>query len=200
MRIVLIRHFKTKGNEEGRYIGRTDEPLLEGTECDVALSYPSVEQVYVSPLLRCIETAKLVYPDQKYCIIENFKECDFGQFEGKNYKELSGNPMYQAWIESGGTLRFPEGESPLEFQHRCCSAFMDCVEQARARGYQTIALVIHGGTIMSIMKKYDRKQGEFYSYQVKNGEGYVLELNEVSWNRGEYFVALQKKLEKDRME
>ena len=30
MRIWLIRHFRTQGNLERRYIGRTDEPILPG--------------------------------------------------------------------------------------------------------------------------------------------------------------------------
>ena len=27
VRVILIRHGKTRGNLEGRYVGRTDEPL-----------------------------------------------------------------------------------------------------------------------------------------------------------------------------
>ena len=43
---------------------------------------------------------------------------DFGAFEGHNYQELSGDPAYQRWIDSGGTLPFPEGESREEFIRR----------------------------------------------------------------------------------
>ncbi|MFR2606513.1 MAG: hypothetical protein ACLTAX_15870 [Waltera sp.] len=38
--------------------------------------------------------------------------------EGHNYQELSGDPAYQRWIDSGGTLPFPEGESREEFIRR----------------------------------------------------------------------------------
>ena len=54
---------------------------------------------------------------QKECPL--LKECDFGDFENKNYKELSGNPDYQAWIDSGGALPFPGGEDPEGFRNRC---------------------------------------------------------------------------------
>ena len=36
---------------------------------------------------------------------------NFGSFEGKTYFDLNGNEDYQRWIDSGGTLPFPGGES-----------------------------------------------------------------------------------------
>ena len=68
------------------------------------------------------------------------KECDFGIFENKNYQELSGNPEYQAWIDSSGTLPFPEGESQEMFQKRCVRGFARCVEQCLKDGLHTAAL------------------------------------------------------------
>lgn len=56
-------------------------------------------------------------------IIEELAECDFGEFENKNYKELDGNANYQAWIDSNGTLPFPGGESREEFKRRNLSGF-----------------------------------------------------------------------------
>lgn len=32
MKVYFIRHGQTKGNREGRYVGRTDEPLLAETK------------------------------------------------------------------------------------------------------------------------------------------------------------------------
>ena len=63
---------------------------------------------------RCIQTAKILYPGRAQVKIEEFRECDFGSFEGKNYQDLSGDPVYQAWIDSGGTLGFPGGEEPAD--------------------------------------------------------------------------------------
>ena len=64
--IILVRHGKTAGNLEGRYIGsRTDEPLCE--EGIHALeekvregTYPPVDLVYASPMIRCRQTAKIL--------------------------------------------------------------------------------------------------------------------------------------------
>lgn len=65
MKIYLIRHGKTMGNTRGRYIGRTDEPLLEEEQKKLKeSSYPQVETVFVSPMLRCRQTAAAIFPDQ----------------------------------------------------------------------------------------------------------------------------------------
>ena len=107
MKIYLIRHGKTKGNLEERYIGRTDEPLCEaGRENLKKYQYPQVEMVFTSPMKRCMQTAETIYPGQQYQCIEELRESDFGAFEGHTYKELSGDVRYQAWIDSGGTCHF----------------------------------------------------------------------------------------------
>ena len=33
----------------------------------------------------------------------------------------------------------------------------------------------HGGTIMAVMEQYAKHKGSYYDFQVKNGEGYILE-------------------------
>ena len=63
------------------------------------MDYPKVQAVYVSPLKRCVQTAEILFPGEPVHIIEELAECDFGEFENKNYKELEGNPHYQEWID-----------------------------------------------------------------------------------------------------
>ena len=51
--VILIRHGKTKGNEEGRYLGKTDLPLSPLGRQEVENSeYPVAEIVFTSPRLR----------------------------------------------------------------------------------------------------------------------------------------------------
>lgn len=89
IRLYLIRHGQTPGNKLQRYIGTTDEPLsTEGKEFLEKLTYPIPEALYVSPLCRCVETAGILFPGKRFHIIEELSECDFGEFENKNYKEL----------------------------------------------------------------------------------------------------------------
>ena len=93
MELILIRHLKTPGNEKRQYIGSTDEELSEQEVLNFKQrykidSYPQVEQVIVSPMKRCIQTAELIYPEVQIQQESLLKECDFGIFEGKNYDEL----------------------------------------------------------------------------------------------------------------
>ena len=179
--IILIRHGKTFGNTLGRYIGITDEELCpEGREELAALrergQYRSIrpDLVYVSPLRRCRQTAELLLPGVPQEICRDLRECDFGEFENKDYKELSGNPAYQAWVDSGGTLPFPGGESREAFQERCRVEFARVLRALKRQAGSNAVFVVHGGTIMSILSAY-APQGAadpFYRWQVKNGEGW----------------------------
>ena len=115
IKIWLIRHGMTEGNRHQRYIGVTDEPLCpEGIERLKNITYPKPQAIFVSPLRRCQETAEILFPGQKVRIIDQLAECNFGEFENKNYKELSDDPRYQAWIDSNGIMAFPGGESKEE--------------------------------------------------------------------------------------
>ena len=136
--LILIRHGKTAGNLLGRYIGsRTDEPLCdEGRKGLAGKQLPEVERLYVSPMKRCVETAEILWPGfdrKKMQKVMDLRECDFGDFENKNYKELSGNGDYQAWIDSNGTLPFPNGESMDAFKSRCLGLCPDCRRSVRGR-------------------------------------------------------------------
>ncbi len=184
MEVILIRHGKTKGNLEGRYVGRTDEELLESEKAELTEELerkyrdyrPDI--IYSSRMMRCRQTANILFPGREICLWDGLEETDFGAFEYKNYEELNGNPAYQAWIDSGGTLAFPGGESGVDFRKRCCRAFVSCVQDAKKKGFEKIAIVAHGGTIMSIMEAYGVPKADFYSWQVKNGCGYRGEIIE----------------------
>ena len=196
LKIYLIRHGKTQGNLSGKYIGsRTDEPLCEeGIRELKGKTYPQAQILFVSPMKRCIQTAELLYPGLEQRKISFLQECDFGDFENKNYKELSGNPDYQAWIDSGGTLPFPGGEDSEEFRSRCRRGFLQCVETAFSLGSTERAIVAHGGTIMSILSAYGRPSRDYFDWQIKNGEYYALTLEEESWKKDRSVVFAEKGL------
>lgn len=123
-------------------------------------------------MLRCKETAEILFPGLVPVSVDDLRECDFGDFENKNYQELSGNPMYQKWIDSDGTIGFPGGETQGEFQTRCLKGFDEVLTLCAEQELESIALVVHGGTIMSIMEMYGIPSAGYFEWQVKNGEGY----------------------------
>ena len=177
-RILLIRHGITAGNLEKRFNGcRTDEPLtLMGREAllERGAPEPFVQKIFSGPMKRCVETAECLYPGRDITILPGMKELDFGRFEGKNHAELDGDPDYQAWLDSGGRMVIPEGDSPEEFLSRTRRIFMEMLQRLPGTGESpaTAALICHGGNIMSIMSSLTG--GDYFSFLVKNGEGYEL--------------------------
>lgn len=169
-RILFVRHGKTQGNMEGRYVGRTDEPLRPETAEELKkVQIPRAEIVVTSPMLRCRQTAALLYPGQTVYVQEGLQEMDFGEFEYRNYQELSGNPDYQAYIDSGGTTCFPKGESLEDFRNRCCRAFLQAMDDIRGTGAKSAAFVVHGGTIMAILEAYGEPERSYFDWQIANG-------------------------------
>ena len=189
--VIFIRHGATESNTKRRYIGKTDESLSkEGMSAlyDARRSgaYPEVEYVFISPMKRCVETSRILYPDIEPVIIKEWREIDFGAFEGKNYVELQGDIRYQKWIDSNGILPFPEGESRESFNSRCSVGLHKMVQLLsdisikHSNGYkcpskyETVGVIAHGGTIMSLLSQFGG--GEYFDYQVPNGGGYVCTL------------------------
>ncbi len=174
---MLIRHGATEANKEHRYLGRTDESLCEQAKEMLSAKkncYPNVDLLFTSPMKRCMQTAEILYPDHKPIIINDFREMDFGDFEGKNYKELNGDPRYQAWIDSGATIAFPNGESREEFIDRCRRGMYEVAQVLMNKRSDSAGLVVHGGTIMALCSAFGG--GDYFDYQVKNGEGYACTL------------------------
>lgn len=201
MKIVFIRHGKTGGNLEKRYIGRTDESLCEEGVREIEANivhgaYPASVRVYCSPMKRCVQTAELIYGGKPCVICENMKECDFGNFEGKNYSELAGNRDYQLWIDSGGTMDFPDGESSADFRKRCEAAYLNVIKQTE-KGIKNCgndtdinintenaygehdaadaAVIAHGGFIMSVFSAFEQSGKGYFDWQIKNGGGFLCE-------------------------
>jgi alpha-ribazole phosphatase len=177
LKVTFIRHFATQGNLQKKYIGITDEPLCEEGKLIVqCIHYPEAAAVFASPMIRCVETAKLIYPNHTPRLVDGFRECYFGDFENKNYKELRTNPLYQAWVDSNATLPFPNGEDILQFKERSIKAFDEVIDLCLERGFETIAVVVHGGTIMSIFERYANPKRGYFHWQVGNGCGYTVEM------------------------
>ncbi|MDY5647514.1 MAG: histidine phosphatase family protein [Lachnospiraceae bacterium] len=195
LRVDLIRHGQTGGNAEKRYVGRTDEPLCP--EGILKLLQTAERQkhgksdpqlIFSSPMLRCIQTAKLLYPEGKIRVLEGLRETDFGSFEYKTYEELKDNREYRAWIESAGTLPCPGGESMEDVKRRSLEAFEEAVRICTGERLSHAAFVIHGGTIMGLLETLGIPRKSGYDWMVSNGEGYS-----GWWNEEKHRIEIERK-------
>src|SRR5436190_16854966 len=87
---LCLRHGATDWNRQGRFQGRTDNPLndIGITQAHAAaerLQAVTLGHVVSSPMLRAVQTAEIIATvASKFVTIDHgLIECDFGSFEGK---------------------------------------------------------------------------------------------------------------------
>lgn len=173
MELLLIRHAPTAGNLARRYLGRTDEGLCpEGIALakEAAGRMPPVDVVYISPMRRCRETAELLFPGREPVAVPGLEETDFGAFEYKTYEELKTDPAYCAWLDSGGEGPIPGGEDRKTVERRVLAALDGLLESLPEKGHA--ALVVHGGTIMTILAARGLPERSYYDWQVETCRGF----------------------------
>ena len=181
MDIYLLRHGETAYNTEKRYLGRSDFSLSAKGLAELIPAGFSPETVYVSPLRRTWETAGVLFPAARLIVVDDFREMDFGIFEGKNYQEMAGLPEYQAWVDGNCLGKIPGGEQKSEFCCRTCKAFARLVDQALEAGEDRLVIVAHGGTQMAVMERFALPARDYFSWNGPNGGGFVLDAS--PWRR-----------------
>lgn len=179
LKIHLIRHGATDANYEGRYIGcKTDMPLSpEGLNelrlLKENLEYPDIQRVYTSPLMRCRQTAAVLYPDFDSVDVFDLREYDFGKFEGKTAAELEGNPDFIKWT-SGKISAPPEGEDNTEFIKRLCIGLNKIVMDMLNDDLSESAVIMHGGAVMMLLGATAVPRRQSVEWTADNGRGYSL--------------------------
>lgn len=169
MFVTFIRHGQIPANVDHRYIGRTDQQLSPlGEQQAAQVEAPAVDKVFTSPLTRCIQTADIMFPGVPKTVVDDFREMDFGIFEGRTPDEMVDFEPYRQWVDSMCEDPIPEGEQLDSFQERCRAAFEQVVQQCDQD--DRLAIVAHGGTIMAIMGALNDEGMRYFDYHLDNCE------------------------------
>ncbi|WP_432354008.1 histidine phosphatase family protein [Sporosarcina sp. A2] len=179
---VVIRHLPTVGNGKRQYIGWTDEPIVP-----IAIKPLEYQPftVYGSDLLRTQQTAALLYPNATYQADARFRECNFGEFEGKTYAQLENNEQYRGWIDDSTKMSPPGGESLLQVETRVLEAFRKLPTGAR--------LVTHGGPLRLLLAQFAPEPRDFWSWNVPHGAVYRFRWDlEQQWKEGQRCTSLSE--------
>jgi len=115
VKLLLVRHGATTWNERGLCLGRRDIPL-SGTgrrQAELlgrALKGERFDRVFASPLLRAIETARLLGHEPE--VLEDLTEIDRGAWEGLLPGEIEARyaRLHARWYEDPRGLAMPDGE------------------------------------------------------------------------------------------
>lgn len=184
----LIRTGSTFDGSARRYVGQADLPLsLSGAEELEAMRegfrYPGVEMVFTSPLRRCVETAEILYPDLLAETLPGLMDMRLGAFEGRTYEELRDGEAFEAWMRDSSRNTPPGGEDALSFQKRTIGAVRDIFRRMMGERMQNVAVVTHGGVIMSLLTGICLPKRPLHEWAVGNGAGYTLLFTSQMWMR-----------------
>ena len=187
MRLILIRHGRTRANDDYLYCGSTDLPLSDSGREELMRrraegGYPSAVglRIYSSGLLRTEETLELLYKPLRHTVLPAMREMDFGRFEMHSYDQLKEDPVYRAWCDGDNEANVtPGGESGELMRARVLAA----LEELIGKGEDAL-IVTHGGPIAAVMAHLFPGEGKNrFDWQPKNGAGYeiILTDQERSW-------------------
>jgi len=128
MRIYLVRHGETEWNRIQRFQGRSDLPLNQEGKKQVralalALKNKPLMAIYTSPLLRALETARLIkvfHPSTPIFEEKGLIEMDLGEFDGMKVQDWAEQypDIRKLWNENPASVKMPGGESLKEVQAR----------------------------------------------------------------------------------
>jgi probable phosphomutase (TIGR03848 family) len=149
--ILMIRHGQTPttgkvlpGRAKGLHLA--DLGHEQAKIAALRIAELNIDAVYSSPLERAKETAAPISAacGLKTQIERGLFECDFGDWTGKQLKDLMKLPEWQTVQRAPSTFRFPNGESFTEMQTRMVNA-LDKLRKLHPGG--TIVCVSHADTI-----------------------------------------------------
>lgn len=154
-RLILVRHGETEGQSSIRYYGVTDVPLSQvgrrqaRAACD-RIPGETFEAVWASSLSRAWESARIIAPRHPVRIESDFREIDFGRWEGLTREEIAlADPALHAdWIAKKPGFEFPDGEPRSIFRRRIEGG----LARLRASGVQSALVVAHKGVVRTLLE------------------------------------------------
>ncbi|MEI3027506.1 MAG: histidine phosphatase family protein [Ruminococcus sp.] len=146
--IHFLRHGSIDETLSGKYIGTTDVPLsdkgkIELRKLDYEYRYPGCQAVFTSPLKRCTQTCKILYPEQNPLVIANLSECNFGEWEGKTANDLNEDEDFQKWLAGDPSVKPPRGERAMPISHAESAKYLKALLRDLSKQAQQKALLSH---------------------------------------------------------
>jgi len=154
-RILLLRHGETEGESSIRYHGANDVALSELGRSQMRraaarLPDEAIDLVVASPLARAWRGARIVFPRAPVLLEADFREIDFGEWEGRTAEEIERRDpeRYRCWRQEPGDFHFPGGEHRRDFRARVVRGTGRLLQ--RSAGSPLV--VAHHGVIRAIVE------------------------------------------------
>ena len=194
----FLRHGETEWNAGGRWCGRTDVPLSDvGRRQAESLARRmktiSVEALYSSPLVRALETARMVGQaiGLEPWVDQRLVELNYGAWEGRPFEEVKRTmpAVYQAWDADPAHVAPPEGETGLQLIERV-TPFL--AELAQKYQHGNVVVVCHrtvcrllachimGVPLSEYRHRVAMENGALNIFETREGKWHVVNLNDTS--------------------
>lgn len=154
-RLILVRHGETEGQSSIRYYGATDVPLSAiGREqilrARARVAGERFEAVWSSSLSRAAESARLLAPDHAIHLEPDFREIDFGRWEGLTREEIAERDpaLFELWQQNLARFDYPGGERRSDFRARIARG----LERLHASGSVSTLVVAHKGVVRTLLE------------------------------------------------
>ena len=153
--ILLIRH-AAHGHVGHTLSGRMPDIPLTAEGKDQAgalarrLAADPPDIIQSSPILRARETAGAIagHCDRQVELADALEEVDFGEWTGRSFDELEGDPQWQWWNSRRSQASAPGGESMRAAQER---SFAHLRAMAASHGGETLAMITHCDIIRAMV-------------------------------------------------
>ncbi len=131
-------------------VGLGEDGRAQARRVAERLAREPIAAVHTSPLDRARETAAPIAQRLRLApeVHEAINEIDMGQWSGRSFEDLHGDPHWQSWNGARAVSRPPKGESMLEVQAR----IVGHLERVRA-DYRdrAVVLVSHADVIKAAL-------------------------------------------------
>lgn len=182
IKLVLVRHGYTVGNDLGLYTGWSNTMLSEKGIEDLKkyreeYDYPRTNRYYTSDLTRTIDTFKLIYGEDTP-ITEStfaFREIYFGEYEDVKWNEIPFEPYNEMYVINRPHVK---GETISQVSLRLIGKLTQVFSDMVSKGEDSVTIVCHSGVIRTLIMflvpiGFDR----FYEIDTPNGLGYILNID-----------------------
>lgn len=140
IKIFFFRHYKTEINQSGIFLGSRLDPEIivpEMQEIEIIKDFiqdKTIHKIYSSPMRRCLQTANIfsdLSKSDQIILDKNLIEIDYGEMDGKTYKDLKKLYPYMiyAWSNKEDP-RFPKGENTEDVVRRL-NQFLSSIKNNR---------------------------------------------------------------------
>jgi alpha-ribazole phosphatase len=183
VRIILVRHGETDDNNNMKLSGHIDSELSslglsQSQKTTNLLKNYNIDFIYSSPSSRAIGTIKNLSKEKNLDIIINndLKEINFGDFEGKTFKEIesSYSEEFDNMLRLGFDYKYPNGESLIEFHNRISLYIENIIKENRDK---SILICTHAGVIRCILSHLLSKGHEYHwNFKIDNCSVSIIEI------------------------